>query len=82
MPCGPSRPRTSPGGWRGFQALSRPQAIDDWLAALRQTDYIVVTEGLTPQRIPWGPALLGYLYGHFREAGVQPGLVVWARRPS
>ena len=59
---------------------SRPPAITDWLAVLRQTDYIVVTQGLVPRRIPWGPAPLDYLYGHFRASAARPGLVVWARR--
>ncbi len=68
------------GGRRGYQALSRPQAITDWLAVLRQTDYIVVTQGLVPARVPWGPVLLGYLYRHFRATAAHPGLVVWARR--
>jgi hypothetical protein len=68
------------GGRRGYRALSRPQAIADWLGVLRQTDYVVVTQGLVPARIPWGPALLGYLYGHFRASASRPGLVVWARR--
>jgi hypothetical protein len=68
------------GGRRGYQALSRPPAITDWLGVLRQTDYIVVTQGLVPARVPWGPALLGYLYGHFRPSAAHPGLVVWARR--
>jgi hypothetical protein len=70
------------GGRRGAATLSRPQAIANWLAALRQTDYIVVTQGLRPARIPWGTVVLGYLYGRFREAGARPGLVVWARRPA
>ncbi len=68
------------GGRRGYQALSQPQAITDWLGVLGQTDYVVVTQGLVPARIPWGPSLLGYLYGHFRASASLSGLVVWARR--
>jgi hypothetical protein len=69
-------------GRRGYQALSQPRAITDWLGVLGQTDYVVVTQGLVPARIPWGPALLGYLYAHFRLAAEQAGVVVWARRSA
>jgi hypothetical protein len=68
------------GGRRGDLALARPQANADWLAVLGQTGYIVLTQGLVPGRIPWGPALLSYLRGHFRPSATLPGLVVWARR--
>ena len=43
------------GGRRGYQALSQPQAITDWLGVLRQTDYVVVSQGLVPARNPLGP---------------------------
>ncbi len=42
------------GGRRGYQALSRPPAITDWLGVLGQTGYVVVTQGMAPARIPWG----------------------------
>ena len=68
------------GGRRGYQALSEPQAITDWLGVLGQTGYVVVTQGMAPARVPWGPALLGYLHDHFRLSAEQSGVAVWARR--
>jgi len=68
------------GGRRGYQALSQPQAITDWLGVLGQTGYVVVTQGMVPARIPWGPGLLDYLHAHFHLSAEQAGVVVWARR--
>jgi alpha-1,2-mannosyltransferase len=68
-------------GQRGAGALSAPAALVGWVKVLEQTDYLLVTGGLTPGRIPWGPTLLGYLHDHFRMAGDTGGIVVWARAP-
>jgi hypothetical protein len=70
------------GGRRGYQSLSQPRAITDWLGVLGQTGYVVVTQGMVPARIPWGPALLDYLHAHFHLSAEQAGVVVWARRSS
>jgi alpha-1,2-mannosyltransferase len=68
------------GGRRGYQALSQPQAITDWLGVLGQTGYVVVTQGMAPARIPWGLTLLDYLHAHFRLSAERAGVAVWARR--
>ncbi len=69
-------------GRRGKEALSAPAALVSWVKVLEQTDYLLVTGGLTPGRIPWGPTLLGYLHEHFRMASDAGGIVVWARPPE
>ena len=69
-------------GPRGYQSLSQPRAITDWLGVLGQTGYVVVTQGMVPARVPSGPALLDYLHAHFHLSAEQAGVVVWARRSS
>ncbi len=69
------------GGKRGANALSTQAALVDWVRVFEQADYLLLTGGLTPGRIPWGPTLLGYLHAHFRMAGDTGGIVVWAREP-
>jgi alpha-1,2-mannosyltransferase len=66
-------------GRRGKEALSVPAALVGWVNVFEQTDYLLVTGGLTPGRIPWGPTLLDYLHDHFRVASDAGGIVVWAR---
>jgi hypothetical protein len=68
------------GGKRGAAAVLSAPAVQDWLQVLRQTDYVVVTQGLAPQRIPWGAELLRYLRQNFESTGSGHGMVVWARR--
>lgn len=69
------------GGRRGSEAASEPAAVSNWLQVLHHTDYLVLTGGLAPGRIPWDRVLLGYLYAHFHLSENVGGIAVWAREP-
>jgi hypothetical protein len=66
-------------GKRGSGATTSAAAITDWIVVFEHTDYLLLTGGLDPGRIPWDGTLLDYLHSHFREASDAGGIVVWAR---
>jgi hypothetical protein len=67
------------GGRSGSRAALQPSAVSGWLGVLRHSDYVVLTGGLEPGRIPWGQAMYKYLEGNFRFVGIRGYLTVWAR---
>jgi hypothetical protein len=61
-------------------AAQVPRSIAVWLHALQHSNYLVLTLGYGPIRVPWGaPALRQYLDGHFRTVATKPYLIL-ARR--
>ena len=69
-------------GASGPAAARRPAAVAAWTNVLRHTDYLVISLGLKPGRVPWGPVLRSYLAHHFRLVARGPGVSVYARRPT
>jgi len=60
----------------------RSAAVHKWIQVLDHTDYLVLTGGLKPGRIPWDTMLLTYLHSNFRRAASERGVAVWARRQT
>jgi hypothetical protein len=69
-------------GQSAARAPQRPAAVHRWIQVLDHTDYLVLTGGLRPGRIPWDTTLLSYLHSNFRRVASEPGVAVWARRQT
>lgn len=67
------------GGRASASAAAMPVVVQRWEQVFARTNYLVLSGGLRPGRIPWGPQLRRYLRSHFREVAHQGGLEIFAR---